>query len=211
VADHQHGVGVGGEILLQPQRAFEIEVVGRLVEQQQIRLAEQHARQRHAHAPAARKIGGRRVLLGEIEAETLENGRSARLRRVRVDVGQPCVDFSNPVSVSGVLGLREQCRPLCIGRHHHVERGRGRSRRLLRHAADPGFPVHLDIATFDGKMALDEMEQRSFARAVLADKAGLRAIGQHHGGAVEQKTALDAIGKIVDREHDVMRNGARNG
>ena len=53
VADHENGVRVGGQILFQPQRALEIEVVGRLVKQQQVGLGEQNARERHAHAPAA--------------------------------------------------------------------------------------------------------------------------------------------------------------
>ena len=54
---------------LEPQRAFEIEVVGRLVEQQDFRLEEQHGAERHAHAPAA----------GELPA----GAAAARLRRSR--------------------------------------------------------------------------------------------------------------------------------
>jgi hypothetical protein len=57
VADDQHGVRVAREVAFQPQRAFEVEIVRRLVEQQQVGLREQHARQRHAHPPAAREGG----------------------------------------------------------------------------------------------------------------------------------------------------------
>ena len=53
VADDQHGVRVVAQVVLEPQRAFEVEVVGGLVEQQQVGLGEQHGGQRHAHAPAA--------------------------------------------------------------------------------------------------------------------------------------------------------------
>ena len=47
------------EEILQPQRAFEIEIVGGLVQQQQIGRGEQDRRQRHAHAPAAGEFASR--------------------------------------------------------------------------------------------------------------------------------------------------------
>ena len=171
VADHEHGVGVGGEILLEPQRAFEIEIVGRLVEQQQVGLAEQHAGQRHAHAPAARKLGGRAELAVLLEAEPLENGRGARLGGVRVDVGEPHVDVGDPVRVGRGLGLGQQRGALGVGRQHRFEHRQVGRRRFLRHAADAGPLVDLDRAAVEGQLALDQLEQRGLARAVLADKA----------------------------------------
>src|SRR6185312_16754938 len=41
VADHDQSRGITREMLLQPERAFEVEIVRRLVEQQQIGLSEQ--------------------------------------------------------------------------------------------------------------------------------------------------------------------------
>ena len=55
VADDDDGVGIFRKIAFQPERAFEVEVVGRLVQKQQIGGGEEHAGKRHAHSPAARE------------------------------------------------------------------------------------------------------------------------------------------------------------
>ncbi|MNL31693.1 hypothetical protein D3C87_1534950 [compost metagenome] len=73
VADEEHCVGIGGQVFLQPQGTFEVEIVGRFVQQQQVGLREQYGRQSHAHAPAAREFPGRRILPVMLEAEALEN------------------------------------------------------------------------------------------------------------------------------------------
>ena len=59
VGDDQHRAGVVAERPLQPGDALGVQVVGRLVEQQQVRLLEQQAAQRDAAALAAREIGHR--------------------------------------------------------------------------------------------------------------------------------------------------------
>ena len=59
MADDQDGAAIALEEVLQPHHAFEVEIVGGLVQQQQIGRREQDRRQRHAHAPAAGKFRGR--------------------------------------------------------------------------------------------------------------------------------------------------------
>ena len=67
VRDEDHGVRICREILLEPVPRLEIEMVGRLVEQQQRRPAEQQLRERKPHLPAARqRVGG---LLERLVAE----------------------------------------------------------------------------------------------------------------------------------------------
>src|SRR5262245_6955374 len=44
------------KVRLKPQRPFKIEVIGGLVEQQQIGLREKHGRERDTHAPSAGKV-----------------------------------------------------------------------------------------------------------------------------------------------------------
>ena len=53
VADQQHRARIISQIGFQPKGRLEIEMVGRLVQQQQVGFGEQQRRQRHAHAPAA--------------------------------------------------------------------------------------------------------------------------------------------------------------
>ena len=64
VRDEDDRVGVGVEILLEPVARLEIEVVGRLVEQQQVGLAQQQLGQRDAHLPAAGEGLGRPLEVG---------------------------------------------------------------------------------------------------------------------------------------------------
>jgi hypothetical protein len=63
MADHDQTAAIGFEEGLQPHRGLEIEMVRRLVEQQQIGLREQQRRQRDAHAPATGETVERLMLL----------------------------------------------------------------------------------------------------------------------------------------------------
>ena len=93
VADDQRGVRIFLQPRFQPERAFEIEIVGRLVEQQQVRLGEQRRGERHPHAPAAGKFRHRPVEIGVGEAEAVQNFRGARRRAVGVDGVELVVDL----------------------------------------------------------------------------------------------------------------------
>jgi hypothetical protein len=53
VGDEQDGAGVGLEIVLQPEEGEEVEVVGRLVEHEQVGLHDKQAGEVGAHDPAA--------------------------------------------------------------------------------------------------------------------------------------------------------------
>ena len=76
VRDEDHGVRIGTEILLEPVACLEIEVVGRLVEQQQVRTSEQQLGERDAHLPAAGERFARTVAVFAARIR----GRAARSR-----------------------------------------------------------------------------------------------------------------------------------
>ena len=61
MGDGQDRARVGGEVLLQPQHALGVEVVGRLVEQQQVGLGQQQLAQRDAAPLATGQVGDRLV------------------------------------------------------------------------------------------------------------------------------------------------------
>ncbi len=61
MGDGDHGPLVVGEVALQPLDRFGVEMVGRLVEQQQVRLGEQQPAERHPASLAARERPDRRV------------------------------------------------------------------------------------------------------------------------------------------------------
>ena len=121
VADDQHGVRVAREEGLEPDRALEVEVVGRLVEQQHVGPREQHRGQRHPHPPAAGELGAGARLRRGVEAEAVQDRRRARLGRMRLDVGEPGLDLGDAVRVVRVLGLGDQRRALGVGGEHGVD------------------------------------------------------------------------------------------
>ena len=53
VRNENHRVGIGAKIFLEPVASLEVEMVGRLVEQQQVRSSEQELGERDSHLPAA--------------------------------------------------------------------------------------------------------------------------------------------------------------
>ena len=78
VADDHCGVGIFLQPGLQPQRAFQVEIIGRLVQQQQVGFREQRGGERHAHAPAAGEIRHRTMQIGTGEAKTASRISAAR-------------------------------------------------------------------------------------------------------------------------------------
>ena len=58
VGDQDVGEGVAEQVRFEPVAGFEIEVVGRLVEQQHVGLLQEKLRERDAHLPAAGKFFG---------------------------------------------------------------------------------------------------------------------------------------------------------
>ena len=56
MGDDENGTGIVGQMMLEPVHAFGVEMVGGLVEQQQVGLAQQELGQRHAAFFTAREI-----------------------------------------------------------------------------------------------------------------------------------------------------------
>ena len=109
MGDQQDGVGVALQEALQPERRLEVEMVGRLVQQQQVGLGEEHGGERHAHAPAAGEIAAGTGLGLGIEAEAGQDGGArAAGAHWASSIDQPGMDLADPVRVAGRLGLGQQ-------------------------------------------------------------------------------------------------------
>ena len=101
--DEDDRVRIGGEIRLEPVARLEIEMVGRLVEQQQIGLAEQELGQREPHLPAARQVIGELVEVGELEAEAAQHGRDLQLEVIAVGDAEALLQLAVAVQQRVVL------------------------------------------------------------------------------------------------------------
>ena len=180
VADQQQRVAIAAQKLAEPQRRFEIEMVGRLVEQQQVGLGEEHAGKRDAHAPAAREIRQRLLLHRVVEAEPGEDAGGARWRAECAPIAASRSWISaTRRGIGAVLGLGEEAL-------------RARHRRRARLAAASSSPLGASCARKPMRasrgssmlppsgctLAADQIEQRRFAGAVAADQPDLPAIGE---------------------------------
>ena len=95
----------------------------------------------------------------------------------------------------------EKLGALGIGREHRVDQALRTRRGFLRHRADAPAPAQLDFAGFAFIFAEDQLQQRGLARPVAADQADLAPVRDRGAGAIQDQTAGNANGDIVDDEH----------
>ena len=67
MADDHQGTGLADQVVLEPLDRLDVQVVRRFVQQQQVRLLEEHLAQGNPHLPAARVV--RHELLGPLRGE----------------------------------------------------------------------------------------------------------------------------------------------
>ena len=178
VGDDQDRARIVAQMALQPIHRLGIEMVGRLVEQQQFRLVEQQAAQRDAAALAARELGHVGVV-----------GRAAQRVHRQIDLG---IELPQVLGIDlvlelghllggfvGVVGgdLVVAVEQRLLGRHalHDVlaHRELRIELRLLFEVADArafGDPAFADELLVDAR---HDAEQRRLARAVDAEHADL--------------------------------------
>ena len=193
VAHDQHGVGIALDEILKPERAFEVEIVRRFVEKQDIRRREERTRQRHAHAPAAGEFRARPGLRRLVEAKPGQDARRAGGRGMGVDVRKPRVNFGDPVRVFRRLGLGTQRGKLGMRGQHRFKQRLRPARRLLRHMRDGRVFGKVDRAVVGVDLARDQAQQRGLAGAVAAHKPNLVPVRNGRRGLLEQRPPLDAV------------------
>ena len=185
VGDDQDGAGVIAQVALQPGDAFGVEMVGRLVEQQQLGLLQQQPAERDAAALAAGELGDVGVV-----------GRAVERVHGLGDLG---IEVPQVLAVDDVLELRHLVGVL-VGIVHRqlvvaVEQRAlgadpllhiaahglvGIELRLLLQVADAGALRDPALAGEVGVDAGHDAQQRRLARAVDAEHAdlGIRVEGQ---------------------------------
>ena len=212
MADQHDGVRIVADEALEPDGAFEVEVVGGFIEQQHVGLGEKGGSQRHAHAPAAGE-GRAWPLLGLVgKAEAAQDGGGTGLGRMRVHVGKAGLDVGDAVRVRGGFGLGGEGLEFSIACHHGLEQGFGPTRCLLGHRSDPGIAGQGDGTGLQWELPQDQLEERRLADAIAADDAHLVAFRHCDGGVFQQQTAADPVGQSIDVQHGarLVAAGAAN-
>ncbi len=174
MADDDGGRRIAFELGLQPQGAFQVEVVGGFVQQQQVGFGEQGRGQGHAHAPAAGELGHRPFEVGVREAEAGQDLRRSGGGAVRSDLDQAAVDVGDALGRRR-LQLGEQGVALDVGGQHGLDQADRRGGRFLVHRGDAVALGHGHLAGGGGQFAQDDLEQGRLADAVAAHQADLGA------------------------------------
>ena len=180
VGDQQDGALVVLQVVLEPHQRFEVEVVRRFVEQQQVRLHDQQPREVRAHHPAAGERVGRPVEVAFAERQTAQDRFGLR--------------FELPVGF--VVGARH--RPGRQLQHSFVAH-RGAFLRQKPNAS-PLFPA--DAPLVRRVLAKDDRKERGFARAVRPDQGEAVAPVDLQGDVLEQRAAGIGLGNVGNGQHE---------
>ena len=202
MADDDHRVRVAREVALEPQRAFEVEVVGRLVEEQEVRLGEEQRRRapracasrprnRSRAAPAPpRRSRGRRGCARRAPPPNARRYRRAACGSRRCGAGRwrappRASSAARSLSAASTVSI-SVCGPL----------GASCSTRPMR------APFGSEIDPASGEIS-PAMARKSVVLpdAVAADEAGLRAVRQGEARAFDERSPGDPEREVGDLQH----------
>ncbi len=172
---HRHGGQTrAGEKFFQPEDALDVQVVGWLVQQQQLRIACQRPRQRDALAPAARQLAHRTL--------------GPRGGAGQIHLGDQRVDAR--LVIAGQQAFTD----------HVVHRGRGVQRRRLRQVshAQASPPSHLAVVR--RQRAGQDLQQRGLAGAVRANQPHPIAVRQREADRREQGARAKGVPQLLRGE-----------
>ena len=220
VRDDHRAAGAVGDEPLQPGQAVEVEVVRRLVEQQDVEAGEQDRGQRRARGLAAGERHGLQVEQGGVQPEVAQDRLGARLE-VGAAEREPGLERLGVA----VLGARRVRREVVRGRLHAraglgdagaprevvVQPLAGRAVGLLRQVAGrPGRQPH--GAAVGPVQAGEQAQQRRLPRAVGPDDPEHLAGRDGDGDAAEDRggpVCLVQIPRDQGADHAIQRTMPR--
>ena len=161
VRDEEQRLPLAAEEGVEPGERRDVQVVRRLVEEQQVRIREEEARQRGPHLPAAREVAGRLVEPLRREPEAEQDPLRPPSPVVLLEVVELLVQLGEVLRELELLGLvpRRRERGLRPGeprlqrrapghrRQHRLdERQVGEGGHVLREVPDARAPAHRELA-----------------------------------------------------------------
>ena len=216
MGDEDDGGVEGGEVALEPLERGDVEVVGGLVEQQQVGIARQRPRERGAGQLAAGEAVQLPVELLVPEAKPVQ-GRD----RLCPPVPTACVlEARLGDGIASKHTLFRSLRHLCLevaqallerdqvgaARQHVVpERQPVLARRALVVEGDPGALLEDEVAAVDRALAGEHPQQRGLAGPVAPGERHAVAALELEGNAAEQGSPRHVL---VQRRCDHDRHGA---
>ena len=187
MADQQHGAGIVADHLLEHVERFQVEIVGRLVEHQQVRRLRQRPRQHQAAALAARQFAERRARL---------LARKQKVLHVADDVLRLAADHD---AVAAAAGQRVGDGDVGIEAVAMLVERRDRQRR-----AEP------DRAGVRRQHAGQQIDQRGLAAAVRPDDADAVAALDADRKVADDRAPAIALADAFSPRSPARRTAPRN-
>ncbi|MCY1419210.1 hypothetical protein D9M71_347940 [compost metagenome] len=175
VGDQQQGAGVALEPLFQPEDRIQVEVVGRLVKQQQLGWAHQRLGQVQAHPPAAGEVADAAVHLLAGEAEAGQQLARAGICRVAVGTVQLAVQARYGGAVVARLGSGQLALYLAqvLVAIKYVVHGQAlQVVHFLAHVGDAPISGQLAVTGIRPQLTTQQGEQAGLAGTVGTDETG---------------------------------------
>ena len=210
VADDDHRRVRLVQHLLEPADRVDVEVVGRLIEQQHIRVREQGLREQHAQLEAGRDLAHGAVVEFFGDAGLDEDGRRARLGVVAAVLGETHLELRGAhviVVGGGRVGVdrvtRRHRRPhLGMTLHDDIDDPLVFVAELvLAELPEPEARLQHHIARALLEIAAQDLHQGRLAAAVGADQTITVAVGELDRHPLEQGFGAELDGEIGCREH----------
>src|SRR5215471_16608851 len=216
VRRHQQRAGALLEKRFEPDDRLDVQMVRRLLHQQDVRLAEQHARHRDAHLPAARQRTDVPIDAFVVEAEAVENLACARLERVAAEMVVLFLHVAEAredlVHVVGLLRIRHRmlqmlelvvqlAEPSAAGDGFVQDRPSRHLFDVLTEVPDRQLLRHRHVALVRMLFAGDHAKERRLAGAVRPDEPDLLVGIQLERGVDEENLASVLFTDFGRRDH----------
>jgi len=192
----------------QPKDRVEVQVIGRLIEQQQIRAAHERLRHIQPHAPAAGEFPHHARFIIRCEAESVHEAPrttarviAARRRVTRIQLSQPDARIAG-VCVGGCAfdGALNGAK-FRIAVDDKLDRCAFARDEFLRDVRNGKLRRHLEGSRIRLQLAAHQAQQTRFAAAVLAGDRHLLAAKQTESRTREQQPRTAAYCDVVEIEH----------
>jgi hypothetical protein len=220
VRDEDHGRVDRLQQLLEPLDRLDVEVVRRLVEQQQVGLRRERAGERRARQLAAREGRERPVEVVVGEAEAADDARRAVAPVVAARVLEPCLrrgvtsERAPVVVAAGHRRLQlpqlrlDRCEVGRPGQDVIAQRPSARGRRTLVVQRDPRALLEGELAALERRFAVERAQQRRLPGAVGPGERQPVAPLHLERHAVEERRAVDLLAEVgcdQDRHGHVLK------
>jgi hypothetical protein len=206
-------------------------VVRRLVQDQQVRVADQEPRQRCPHAPAPGQLGRVAALLAGCEPKAREDAGDLRVQRVAAELAVPLARVGVPareLERLRLVGLRLEP-PLEVGepalerdqlgrtvadQRRDAREPTGEVDRVLREPPEPQVARAVDLAGGRRPLTDERAQQRRLPRAVPADDGDPLPDADREIDVAQQGATADLDGdpggaQRAQRSDSDSRRGAR--